>query len=353
MNKFIVKSACFVSPFLLSFVAFYYFGSVEKGDLLRMGNLFDQTQKYRTIFEKDFSQKVEYTKLSHVTNEQSFDVLTIGDSFSQQQAYGYQNYLSKEESVKVLHYDEPVSGIQTLHSILNGDLFDKIKIKYVLIQCVERKIVSNVNNLDKQKIIRLNDFKENHTFESYKTASLKLFAKSTIRFPFYNLFYLFNERAYFSKVYKVKTTMDFFSTGKKELLFYSDDLRFLSRNNDESKVRLLNDELNSLALKLEKRNIQLIVLPSPDKFDIYYDYIEHKESYPRPLFFDIMSKQEKNYIYIDTKQVINNALEDINDLYFYDDTHWSPIASKLMAKEIHKEITKNSMKTALPAMHAE
>jgi len=35
----------------------------------------------------------------------------------------------------------------------------------------------------------------------------------------------------------------------------------------------LNDILNNLSYRLKEININLIFLPSPDKYDIYYNYI--------------------------------------------------------------------------------
>jgi alpha-N-acetylglucosamine transferase len=47
---------------------------------------------------------------------------------------------------------------------------------------------------------------------------------------------------------------------------------------------------------------------------------------------------EKNYIFLDSKEILRREIDKIKDIYFYDDTHWTPKASKLIAEEIEKNI---------------
>ena len=104
------------------------------------------------------------------------------------------------------------------------------------------------------------------------------------------------------------------------------------------KVSSLNDILNDLSNKLKNKGIKLIVLPSPDKYNVYYDYIIEKTKYPKPLFFEHLDKTEKKYLYVNSKKKLIDAVRRKKDIYFYDDTHWSPWASKLISDEIYKLI---------------
>lgn len=96
--------------------------------------------------------------------------------------------------------------------------------------------------------------------------------------------------------------------------------------------------MNLLSKRLKEREIRLIVLPAPDKYDLYSDFIENNP-FPKNKFFDYLRQLEKEYIFIDSKALL---LEHINtgmqDVYFADDTHWSPIASKIIAKKIYEEL---------------
>lgn len=46
----------------------------------------------------------------------------------------------------------------------------------------------------------------------------------------------------------------------------------------------------------------------------------------------------KAYTYVDSKTLLSKAVKKYKDLYFYDDTHWSPIAAKLVAAEINTKL---------------
>jgi len=64
----------------------------------------------------------------------------------------------------------------------------------------------------------------------------------------------------------------------------------------------------------------------------------NKVHYTKPLFFDLMKQMDKNYGYIDSKAILSQALQTKKDIYFFDDTHWSPWGSQLIAKEISNMI---------------
>jgi len=79
-------------------------------------------------------------------------------------------------------------------------------------------------------------------------------------------------------------------------------------------------------------------LPSPDKYDIYYDYIINKSKYPKPLFLEYLAEMQKNYLYVDSKKILSNSIKQKKDIYYYDDTHWSPFAAKIISDELSKLI---------------
>ncbi|HEM48848.1 MAG TPA: hypothetical protein ENO27_01425, partial [Caldithrix sp.] len=126
-----------------------------------------------------------------------------------------------------------------------------------------------------------------------------------------------------------------FSVGKNELLFYYAALDAVKENNDGKKIALLNNILNELSQRLKANGIQLIVLPCPDKYDVYYDYIFDKR-YPKPLFFDYLNRMDKDYLYINSKAILTEAIKFQKDIYFFDDTYWSPWASKLISEKISR-----------------
>ncbi len=344
MKEFILKSTYLVAPFLIAYMTFATFWSPNKGDLIRVGYFIDNTGNYRERLQEDISPDIDYMMLENSNLETSFDVFTVGDSFSQQKQYGYQNVLAKEGK-QVLHSKLLGNPIQNLTSLLNGNLFDSISVNYVILESVERQFIDNVLNLDRSKAIYLSDIRQNEKKliskqkpKEASNAKPNFFNPGVIKLPLYRVLYQWNDHAYFSKVYKVSIQKQLFSTGNQDLLFFSDDLKPLNQNNDYSKVELINNELNQLSASLQSKGIQLIVLPCPDKYDLYFDFITDKSKYNEPKFFDYLSSCTKDYIYIDSKQILQELLSKKQDVYYYDDTHWSPVAANEIGEYIAKTI---------------
>jgi hypothetical protein len=278
--------------------------------------------------------------------QKKFTVLSIGDSFSGQKGYGYKNYLAQKPNISVLHLDRFLTNnpIETAYGILNGDMLDKIKVDYILLQSVERHITKRVKKINRNRILNADSLKIK--IEKHKN-KLKLAIKKDnfptqriIKFPLYNFLYLFDDNAVNSDTYQVNTKENLFSDKTNNLLFLSTDLSNIKVNNNVKSQAKLNAILNDLSKKLSVRGIKLIVLPSPDKFDFYYDNIIDNKKYPRPLFFENFEKLPKTYLYINSKKMLKEQMKHQKDIYFYDDTHWSPWASKIIANELENVIRK-------------
>jgi hypothetical protein len=347
MKKLIIKTSFFIIPFLLLFIISQSFYKNDKGDLLRLGYIYDSNNyDFKVEYKKYFDRESYYKKVSEINLDtiNSFDFVSIGDSFSSQGPIGYQNCLVYKTKIKLLDIDRDLydSPIQGLYDLINGGFFNKNKTKYVILQNVERSFVERGKSISKTDKFTIDSLKENFIKknkqksekEPEKKSKDQFFSKDNIRFFMYNFNYLYDDNANVSPTYKVNTTKRLFSVQEHKLLFFEDDTKILKSNNDKLLIENLNNELNILSDKLASLNIKLIVLPSPDKYDIYYNYIVNKEKYEKPIFFDHFNTLKKRYIYINSKNILTKAITTQKDVYFYDDTHWSPIASELIASEI-------------------
>ena len=369
MRKFILKACIFSLPVAGLFLFTLTFYATDKGDLIRVGYIIDNL-KYRTIFKTELEQKMVFTKITAINQNkpQKFKVLTIGDSFSEQFGFGYKNYLVKNHSTSVLHLDKFLNKnpITSAYGILNGNVLDKIKVDYIILQSVEREFVARSKTINKDTIISFSsinqkfkeyndNFKKSNIDKSTRFQKIKDYIKKNIfksensdvfspsravKFPVQNLLYLWEDNAYDSDTYKVKTRTNLFSVASNDLLFLSSDLDGAKVNNDTKAVIYLNELLNDLSQKCQQKGIRLIVLPSPDKFDFYYDDIIKNKRYPKPMFFDHLEPLSKSYLYLNSKKVLQRELKNKKDIYFYDDTHWSPWASQVIACELSKMIQK-------------
>lgn len=342
MKKFLIKTVLFSFPLLLMCLFTLFFFTADKGDLIRIGYLMNKGD-YRSIFKEELNQPILFSKVSEISlnQQQKFKVLTIGDSFSEQFGFGYKNYLV-QNNISLLHLDRFLSDnpIETAYGILNGNLLDKIKVDYIILQSVERHITKRVKKINQNRIINTDSLKikiQNHRNKLSRNIKKESFpTQRIVKFSLHNFLYLLDDNAYFSDTYQVNTKVNLFSANKNQLLFLSSDLDAVRANNNSKNQAKLNATLNDLSKKLSSRGIQLIVLPSPDKFDFYYDEIIEKQKYPKPLFFEYFEKLPKQYCYINSKKVLRETLKNKKDIYFYDDTHWSPWSSKVLADALQK-----------------
>lgn len=347
MKKFITKTLLFTSPFMIVYVILIGLPMPE-GSLHRVGHFIDYTPNYRINLPENLStRKSNFKYLNEIksTKIDSFSVLTIGDSFSKQAEYGYQNYLSND-TLSVIHFNKNTNSIQTLTSLINGDFFEKIKVKYVILETVERqagKRASRINDskiLNFDEIIKLEDtltdltLRKNRDIKARKT----FFRRQVIYFPIVNIFRELDDNSLISKTYKVETNNYNFSVDNKDLLFYGQSLDNQKFSSDTLLIENLNNQLNTLNTELEKMGIKLIVLIVPTKYDIYYDDISNKEKYPKPYFFEKFKKYVKQYKYIETRDILKNEIQKNKDLYYYDDDHWTPYGAKVISEELRKMI---------------
>lgn len=348
MIKYLYKTYIFLLPLLCLFMITKIFYNTDKskgGDLLRLGFLFDDGTYRNEINDRFKKLPIKYKELSTVNleNENIFDILTIGDSFSEQYEYGYKNYLANQEGTSLLHVDRFLSEnpVQSLINMTNGDFFEHVKVNYVVLQSIEREIVKRAQKISWNQQLLLDSLnikieeKKNRIKEEEK---YNFFSNSFFKIPLINILYLYQSKPFDSQTYKVTTNSDFFTNKKKDLLFYFDDLNKVSLNNDSLEVMTLNKTLNKLSLKLKSYNIKLIVLPCPDKYDFYYQGISEKKEFLRPLFFDCFGQMDKSYIYINSKECLLDLSQKTKDVYYYDDTHWSPLAADKIANEIFKKM---------------
>lgn len=355
MKKFILNTCLFVVPFLVvyGFNLIVYDHRGAEGDLARMGYFYTNVSPSSAINEA-YSLPKMYTLLSEInldSEEHRTDVMTIGDSFSEQGSLGYKNFLA-DLDVSVVHVDRDISGgnpIQTLVSLTNSGLFDKLKPKYVVLQSIERDFNARTGSIDfNAQLENIDFYRPPHPglgttaapAEPHNPANnLLFFSDATLKMPLNNFLYLFLAKPPTSNTYKVKTIdSELFSNDPDHLLFYKNDLRKMGAKNDSSSTLNSIEVLNQVSELLASKNIELIVLVSPDKYDLYYPYIQNIEAYPKPTFFTTYESIEKQYQNIDTYRILSEQMDLEKDIYYYDDSHWSPKTAQFIAQNIYKKI---------------
>ncbi len=296
------------------------------GDLTRLGYIWylDDYREKTSFYQK----KLEKVTYSNINNSEQFDLITIGDSFSNGRGgWFYQDYIATHLNYRVLNIQlyNKKNAIETISMLSNSGFFKRVKTKNILIECVERAVDSLSKEVNFQKTEDKNKLIEFYKIAEYKESPEKVFFINTANFKFilYNLFYKFSDNAFFSQVYKKRMSSNLFYTKQNELLFHQDEIMTIDLQKNIDTLNKINENLNKLSKKLEDDGIRLYFMPVVNKYTLYFDYIEDNE-YSRSNFFENYEKLRKQYYYIDTKKILKDEVQKgEKEVFCADDTHWS------------------------------
>ena len=340
MKKFLIKLSYTVLPvFLLLFGLTAYLNLYIRpqatGDLGRLafviigqeyGQRIEQNELKDTLFDK--VRETEDLRNIHV------NVLTIGDSFSQQEHAGYQNYMA-QEGVTVANtrrdlYDNP---IQYAWNLLDAGVIDSTNIDVMVVEVGERDFSLRINSFSTDKVevgepdLPDEDGEEN-VWDIRQWSLLR-----TRDF----LMYRYAGR---NPVYEAELDRDFFTSNEpRKLYFYCADI--LNGLTIEESVRpKIKEVFNLLTTKAHERGIAFILMIPVDKYDIYQDYIvDNPYDHPKRV------NEEVREILGDIPEVLLSKYyllplidKGEKDVFLFDNSHWSYKASEVVGKELSRRI---------------
>ncbi len=315
------------------------------GDLARMSYKFDLI----THRENKNTLTKKHIHFNDYEGEE-VDVVTIGDSFSNGGGGGqnryYQDYISSMYDLRVLNIPDISNTnnyIDTIMILLNSDFFERVKTKYIILECVQRNTYLNLgfNELNLDLIYKDDIFnriiKSKDIFNNKESKNKMTFINNlNYNLLKYNLNFYRNGYGKFRNYYIEKLDKNLFSSKvKDELVFFYDDINLLNQENKEN-LNLLNKKLNLIAKKLKEKEIKLYYMPAVDKYNLYRDNLLSKDKYPKSIFFEYIETLQKDYYFINTKKILLEELNNnVQDLYYSDDTHWSNKASEAIISKLN------------------
>ncbi len=271
------------------------------------------------------------------------DVMTIGDSFSNMVNNGkdpmYQDWIATLYDLTVMNIQQfkDHDKLTTLAILLNSGYIDRVKPRFVLLETVERYcLYEYAKPLDLDLKLPLDVVEEYYRTVEYRFNPPKVFFLNSgnLKFVYYSVLYHFSDRAFFSPVVVRDLSKPFFSIRNgRRLLVIHEDMKGIPLSTPE-KIKMLNANLNTIAKRLRERGIVFYFMPAADKYTMYSKYILDNP-YPESVFFELLRKEPRDYILVDTKAMLKELIETgEQDVYYSDDTHWSWKGSKKIAQSM-------------------
>ena len=337
MKRFLIKLSYLVLPIyllmlgLVAYVTFYISPRADVSDLgylalipfgAEYGQMISKNEMKDTLFI--IVKNTEELRNIHV------NVLTVGDSFSQQGSAGYQNYMPGEGiSVANCRRSLYESPIQYACNILDWGVVDSTNIDVLVVEVVERDLAINIGNFGENKI----EVPEPESTSDKVVGSANVWSLLRARdFVLYRY-------AGRSPVYTFDLKRDFFSSHEPNKLYVYDRDVINGLTIDEALRPKVKEVFDLLTRKAHDRGIKLMLMMPVDKYDLYQDYITDNPYPPKRVNEDVRE------IFGDIPEVMlcKYCLQPLldkgeKDVFLFDNTHWSYKGSEAVGKELCRRV---------------
>lgn len=343
MKKFLIKLSYTVLPVWLFFVGLViYLSTMEEnpGDLMRLA-LVPGGPEYTDSVAAAIPDKVYYKAENNDSAllASQARVVVIGDSFSHGGGVGkrgdYVNYLSRDCGGQVVLYTpldpSTSSPMQNAYDLLVHAGADSTCMRNLVVEEVERYLVERHSSFTTQGVAKPRPAIRPDRLAAgtgRKDSSPLLRAKDYI---FYRLFGA-------NPIYEAQLSQPMFGgIDPDHLYFYNEDV-INGINVDAAARQRVVDCFDKVMAAARERGVNVVFVIAADKYDLYQDYIVDNPYPSKTLNEDLerwMARDIDHFVI--TKRVLHPLLEQgVKDVYLYNDTHWSPASSQLVAAEVIK-----------------
>ncbi len=327
MKRFIIKTLFYFIPFCCVYGGYKIFQPNISGDIGNLGQI-AFGKEYVLYLKKNYlSDNLTVNKLivsqKDLQNANRSKILTIGDSFSQQGIFGYQNYLAHSLADSIINITRNGTNLETAISLLNSGMINSANCRILILEQVDRGLIGNLCNINFEIQYKLpENIKEQNNEDINKDSELYNLC-SWIRLQF----------GYDNPIFKHNLKQNYFSHNRySHILFrYIDDFNF--KNTKSVDIEKAKENLILLNKKFSEKGIKLIFLIAADKYDVYRPFITDN-SLPIDTTTDGLSNLPDVCV-INTKPLLQEMVRcGEKDVYMVNDTHWSYKASEAAARKL-------------------
>lgn len=347
MKKFLIKISYTVLPvwlLLVGLATYLWWTNDNAGDLMRLGLIESDSEYADSIRAVALHEKV-YHGIEHedALRSTTCDVLVIGDSFSHGGGVGkqgdYVNYLAHDGQLNVVvftsHDASLDSPIQLAYDVMNLGCIDSSRVKNLVVEEVERYIPGRhggfVTTHQGMPISHIESKPAEQTGGD-GPALKKADTGPLMRVKDY-IFYHFLGA---NPIYKAGLSSDLFGGKEPRMLyFYNEDVKNGVEVPDEMLTRI-GANYRQLIDKAREKGINLVIVIACDKYDLYQDFIVDNPYPAKRLNEAIVQTMGQDTVsFVFTKGVLHPLVErGVKDVYLFNDTHWSPSSSRIVAREV-------------------
>ena len=331
MRKFICKTLLYALPIILPIAVYAICISPHiHGDLGKLGQY---------TFSDDYvvkpSQKTGTVNNVNYNDTIRDGILVIGDSFSQPHGNSYTNFLAacSTEEIYNLQFEWRNSPFERFLFVAKRQLVPKI----VIIETVERslsyRLLSTPFALSPQEMIYasivdtvLHDKHSKQTNGKSLLSETSMWVKRCINYPGFE-----NPVRYAT----LHTPMFSCEGDESSLYYYEHDLKYAY---SQDTLALMAAKMDSLFAFAKAHDIRLYVLIAEDKYDLYQTYIADTAHWEKTLLEDFCPLVQTPYLINSKDTLAQMAAAGVKDIYYCNDTHWSPIGAEAVAMQVAKRI---------------
>lgn len=346
MRKFLIKISYTVLPVWLFFVGmatYLWIINDNSGDLMRLG-LINEGSTYTDSIRETALPGIYPVGLNdhNLLRKDTCAILVVGDSFSHGGGIGrrgdYVNYLQHDSGreVTVMYPDLSTENpIQMAYDLMNLGYVDSTNVKNLVVQEGERYLVNRHNvlvttNTEMPKMHLIDKPGDTNANANQQTTGPLMRVKD---FFFYRFFGA-------NPIYTEQLDRDLFTGGDpRKLYFFFEDVE-MGYNVTPALQQKVIDGFDMLIDMANEKGVNLIILIACDKYDIYQDFIIDN-SYPRKTLVDDVQRwtQPNQEYFVYAKPLLLPLIEQgVRDVFLYNDTHWSPASSRIIADAIIKKL---------------
>lgn len=326
MKRFILKLLLFSIPFIA--LLFNYFLITKKrecrGDLAKLELLYVEKgyyDKHTSSYDTNSAVDVEIGELPD-----SAKVLVFGDSFANRKPFRYQQTMGEKSSDTVINvrYNLEFSPEDAALTFLQYSPQEKMP-KAIVVESVERYCIHRLCGMRTDDPIPFDLMVQGK--KRYGDRKRKNIAEEASKY--------YRRRLGIGESQIITTTLNqnlFSSKGYENVLIsYYEDTNTVT----DEKIKLAINKLYTLHRLADSRNVKLIYFIPPNKSTVYYPFLTKKRDFV--ILVDNNSPFDSiPYVYSPIDILRTMVESGIKDVYYIDDTHWTPVTSHIAGKNLRE-----------------